>query len=201
MVLLHCQIEFISSIIIKNQIMKKRLFLLLTSALVIASSCSYNEDLDSESDVINPYSFESVYDGVNFKITPSATKAISEIDQYTLEASYEGIDSKTIVSVTKIDDNTSYVEHLSLDGTLIASMKIVNKSIVSVDYNENITDDALGIPQTKSLRDFTKCVGERYKQLREVVDSDGELMILCDVLIAVCPAEMVTASAIKCLIG
>jgi len=181
--------------------MKTRRSLLFSLVLVIASSCSYIETMDSESDIINTTSYESLYDGVNFKITPLVTKATSDIDQYTMEASYKGIDSKTKVNVTKIDENTSYVEHLSLDGTLIASMKIVNNCIVSVDYNENITDEALGIPQTKSIRDFTKCVGERYKQLREVIDSDGELTILCDVLIAVCPVEMTVASAIKCIIG
>lgn len=181
--------------------MKTRLSLLLTSALVIASSCSYNETLDSESDVINPHSSESVYDGVNFKITPSVTKANPDTDQYTMEASFEYIDSKTMINITKIDDNTSYVEHLSLDGTLIASLKIVNNHLVSVDFNENITDEVLGIPQTKSLNDFRHCVVARYQQLKSVVDSDGELDMWCNVLIGVCPIEMVTASAIKCIIG
>ena len=148
----------------------------------------------------NENSYHSVNDGVDIWVTPTETKTDDGIEQYLLEASYCGLVSKTLVEVTTLNERTSYVEHLSLDGLLIASMMIVDNRVVSLEYNEDATDDYLGIPETRSLSSFFKCVGERYKQLREVVDSDGELMVLCDVLVAVCPAEMATAAAIKCLI-
>lgn len=176
--------------------MRTKLVFISLLTLILAVSCN-QEKLSTYEQEKTLYHF--VDDGVDIRIAQLDTRAEDGLDEYLLEASYLGMVSKTRIEVTSIDETTSFVEHLSQDGLLIASMMIVDDRLVSLDFNEDATDEYLGLPQTRSLGSYIRCIGERYKQLREVIDSDGVLMIMCDVLIAVCPAEMATASAIKCL--
>ena len=91
------------------------------------------------------------------------------------------------------------MEQYTENGIFVGSLLIREDKIVRVQYNEDLEDAEMGAPATKGL--FSKCVGEKYKALSDIIDSDGETRILCDGtnIFQLCNAAKIVASAIICI--
>lgn len=173
---------------------------IIISLCVLTFTASCIKDAANKSDELVPQVENTAnvnIDGVDINFTQISTKGENNIMQYYLTANYKDAVYTSIVEVTKITETASYVEHMSTTRSLICSMVIKGDYIVSIDYNEEADDSWIGGVVTKG--EFTQCLGNRYKQLREVIDSDGMAMLYCDVIGVLCPAAMATASAVRCI--
>lgn len=134
--------------------------------------------------------------------TPVRTKSDNENTQtFRMEAEDEtsGISLTSVVNSTAIGESYTLLEQYTENGIFIGSLLIREDMIVQVQYNEEVTDADLGAPATKGL--FTKCVGEKYKALSDIIDSDGETRLLCDAtnFLQLCNAAKLVSSAIICI--
>ena len=146
--------------------------------------------------------FKYTEGNIEVLFTPVQTKSDSENTQtFRMEAEDEtsGISLTSLVNSTAISESYTLLEQYTEDGVFVGSLLIREDKIVRVQYNEDMTDDALGAPATKSL--FTRCVGEKYKAISDIIDSDGESKLLCDGtnIFQLCNAAKLVASAIICI--
>lgn len=120
---------------------------------------------------------------------------------FRMEADDEasGISLISLVSSTVIGESYTLLEQYTENGIFVGSLLIREDKIVRVQYNEDLEDAEMGAPATKGL--FSKCVGEKYKALSDIIDSDGETRILCDGtnIFQLCNAAKIVASAIICI--
>lgn len=134
--------------------------------------------------------------------TPLQTKS-EATNTYTfrMEADDEtsGINLTSVVTSTVIGESYTLLEQYTEDGIFVGSLLIREDKIVRVQYNADIEDSVLGAPATKGL--FTRCVGEKYKALSDIIDSDGETKLLCDAtnFLQLCNAAKLVSSAIICI--
>lgn len=110
-----------------------------------------------------------------------------------------GIRLTSLVSSTAISESYTLLEQYTENGIFVGSLLIREDKIVRVLFNDDLEDADLGAPATKGL--FSKCVGEKYKAISDIVDSDGEAKLLCDGLniFQLCNASKLVASAIICI--
>ena len=134
--------------------------------------------------------------------TPLQTKS-EATNTYTfrMEADDEtsGINLTSVVTSTVIGESYTLLEQYTEDGIFVGSLLIREDKIVRVQYNADLEDSVLGAPATKGL--FTRCVGEKYKALSDIIDSDGETKLLCDAtnFLQLCNAAKLVSSAIICI--
>ena len=134
--------------------------------------------------------------------TPVQTKSEdTSTHTFLMEAEDEtsGISLTSVVNSTAIGESYTLLEQYTENGIFIGSLLIREDMIVQVQYNEEVTDADLGAPATKGL--FTKCVGDKYKAISDIIDSDGESKLLCDGtnIFQLCNAAKLVASAIICI--
>lgn len=134
--------------------------------------------------------------------TPLQTKSEgASTHTFLMEADDEtsGISLTSVVNSTVIGESYTLLEQYTEDGIFVGSLLIREDKIVRVQYNADIDDSVMGAPATKGL--FTKCVGDKYKAISDIIDSDGESKLLCDGtnIFQLCNAAKLVASAIICI--
>lgn len=146
--------------------------------------------------------FKYTEGNIEVLFTPVQTKSDSENTQtFRMEAQDEtsGVSLTSLVNSTVIGESYTLLEQYTEDGIFVGSLLIREGKIVRVQYNEDVTDADMGALATKGL--FTKCVGDKYKAISDIIDSDGESKLLCDGtnIFQLCNAAKLVASAIICI--
>ena len=199
-VVTSCGTQWYASFVQKTinyAIMKKTLYIpvcLLFSIL----ACSR----ESSETVKSPDSYKYIEGDIEVLFTPVQTKSDEENAQtFLMEAGDEssGIQLTSLVCSKAIGSSYTLLEQYTGDGVFIGSLLIHEDKIVQVQYNEEVEDADMGAPATKGL--FSKCVGEKYKALSDIIDADGETKILCDGtnVLQLCNTAKLVASAIICI--
>ena len=166
--------------------------------IIVLTACKRNSSVDISSDDVYKYSEEDIV--VYF--TPFQTKGIDENKRtFKMDAvdAVSDIHLTSIVTSTTIASSYTRLEQYTDNGLFVGSLLIHEDKIVQVQYNEEIDDADLGAPVTKG--GFFKCVAEKYKTLSDIIESDGETMLLCDGLdiVFLCNLSKVVSSAIICM--
>ena len=171
--------------------------LILSIILIFLFACSRN----NEGSQLVPIEYKYVEGEIEVLFTPLKTKNTDErIHSFIMEADDDaGIHISSIVVANIISSTCTQLEQYTDGGVFIGSLLIQGDKITQVQYNTDIVDADMGAPATKGV--FTKCVGEKYRTLSDIIDSDGESRILCDGtnIFQLCNAAKLVASAIICI--
>lgn len=174
--------------------------ILYTVIVFALTSCT--ESKPAEVEIASaPYVFSE--NGVDVVFNPLQTKSNGESDtqSFTMVAEDASADIylTSIVTSTVIGSTYTRLEQYTVNNVFVGAMLIHGDSIVQVEYNPDILDSDLGAPATKGA--YSRCVGEKYKTLSDVIESDGQSKLLCDGLniLQLCNAAKLVSSVVICI--
>ena len=177
--------------------MKSKILILFLC--IIAFSC------ERQNDNMTPFAQEATYhydgSGIICDFYPMQTRSNEEgTETYLMtSAEYNGENAFTsIVSSSSIGSKHFVLEQYTQDREYIGTIVIHGNKIVQVNYNDDVFIAPI-IPEAN--RKLLQCIGEKYKRLGEIINSDGEAQILCDGLNTsqLCNLAKVTAAAYICM--
>lgn len=183
-----------------NQITSIMKNIVYTSIILIITLCACSRIVRETPETQGDYKYTE--GNIEVLFTPVQTKSDNDNAQtFRMEADDEtsGIRLTSLVSSTAIGESYTLLEQYTENGIFVGSLLIREDKIVRVQYNDDLEDADMGAPATKGL--FSKCVGEKYKAISDIIDSDGEARLLCDGtnIFQLCNAAKLVASAIICI--
>lgn len=139
--------------------------------------------------------------GIKYEISPLQTRGEDENTvSYLISSTDQEGEMGTfssIVSSTPISLSYTRLEHLTLNQELICSMVLRDDQIVDISYSLDINDLEELIATDRKL---LQCIGNVYRQLGGIIDSDGVASLICDLLDlgGICTVQKALAAAYIC---